>query len=259
MTEKHFCLDDSPEFRMLELGEVTSTNDFLRGYKSVDGERRITLVTTEYQTAGRGSGTNHWQSERGENLLFSLLVHPRHVSPSNLFVLSEVLALSVLQALSSHLSLLTSHLKIKWPNDIYYGDRKICGMLIENNLKGNCVEDCVMGVGININQTTFGDELPNPISLVQILGHPVERRFVLERVMEFFTRYFTWTELGRDKEIHEMYLNHLYRRNEKCHFSDEKGDFYATIIDVKPTGHLVVVDETGKERRYGFKEIQFLI
>ena len=293
---RHFCLDDSPEFRMMELDEVTSTNDFLKSYRPMQ-ERRMTLVTAEYQTAGRGSGQNHWESQRGKNLLFSLLTHPRHIPAERMFVLSEVLALAIRQAAialcgewngnsgewrvesgernvldlqnntqgenvsSLHSPLSTLHLKmrIKWPNDIYYGDRKLCGMLIENELRGTVVERCVMGVGINVNQTEFASDAPNPVSLAQILGHEVERRFVLERIIEYFTRYYSWTEQGRADELHQMYLGHLYGKDEKRHFIDKDVEFQGTIVDVEPTGHLIIVDEKGEKRRYAFKEVQYVI
>lgn len=264
MTHKHFPLDDGPQFQWLELDEVTSTNDFLHSFRPV-GERRITLVTAEHQTAGRGSGQNHWESERGKNLLFSLLVHPRHISPERMFVLSEVLALAICEAVQSftlHPSSFTLHpssFTLKWPNDIYYGDRKLCGMLIENDLRGDSIERCVMGVGINVNQITFESDAPNPVSLAQILGHEMERRFVLECVMENFSRYYGWTEQGRLDELHQMYLSHLYRKDEKHHFIDENGPFLGTITDVEPSGHLIIVDEMGKNRRYAFKEVEYKI
>lgn len=259
MTDKHFCLDDSPHFQMLELEEVTSTNDYLHGYHPLQ-ERRMTLVTTENQTAGRGSGSNHWESEKGKNLLFSILVHPRHVEAHRMFVLSEVLALAVREALTSRLPPLTPrHFSIKWPNDIYYDNHKVCGMLIENDLRGTCVDNCIMGVGININQTQFGSNVPNPTSLALILGKEIERRFVLEHVMEYFTRYYEWTEQGRDAELHEMYLHHLYRKGEKHGFTDKNGIFEGTITDVEPTGHLIIRDTKGQDRQYAFKEVQYII
>ena len=263
MTDKHFCLDDSPWFRMVELGEVTSTNDFLKAYRPLE-ERRITLVTAEHQTAGRGAGQNRWESQPGQNLLFSLLVHPRHIPAHRMFVLSEVLALAIREALNYQLSIFNFQLKIKWPNDIYYGDRKLCGMLIENELRGQTVECSILGVGININQTEFkspimGGFRGTPISLAQILGCEVERRFVLEAIMEHFTRYYEWTEQGRFDELHEMYLANLYRRDELHRFCDAGGEFLGTIVDVEPTGHLIIVDEAGDRRRYAFKEVEYII
>ena len=260
MTDTHFCLDDSPQFQMIELDEVTSTNDFLRDYRPVQ-ERRMTLVTAEFQTAGRGSGTNRWVSQRGKNLVFSLLTHPRHIEASRMFVLSEALALAIRAAID-----VQGSPKIKWPNDIYYGDKKVCGMLIENDLKGSQVERCIMGVGVNVNQTDFGistptDEKPTyrvpPTSLSLIVGHPVERRFVLENIMENFSRYYAWTEQGRGAELHEMYLQHLYRKGEMHRFIDGRGEFRGTITDVESTGHLIIIDEMGQRRCYGFKEVEY--
>ncbi|MDE5788496.1 MAG: biotin--[acetyl-CoA-carboxylase] ligase [Bacteroidaceae bacterium] len=271
MADIHFCLDDSPWFRMVELDEVTSTNDFLRSYRPVGGERRLTLLTAEHQTAGRGAGTNHWESVRGKNLLFSILVHPRHLLPNHIFVLSELLALAVRQALEDFLQMERKNmqrpdeecnnacLKIKWPNDIYYGDRKICGMLIENELQGQQIERSVMGVGINVNQTGFHSDAPTPISLAQILGHEVEKRFVLEKVVENFVHLYDRTEQKEIEELHQLYLRHLYRMGELHPFRDADGPFRGTIIDVAPTGHLELVDETGVKRRYAFKEVEYVI
>ena len=258
MTETHYCLDDSPGFRMMELDEVTSTNDYLKHYHPLQ-ERRMTLITAEYQTAGRGSGSNGWESQRGKNLLFSLLVHPRHIAPERIFLMSEVLALSIRDALNPQFS-------IKWPNDIYYGDRKVCGMLIENDMQGGRVERCIMGAGINVNQTEFAFDrtrrdglrrVAEPVSLAQIAGKEVERRFVLERIIGRFNHYYCLTEQGGDEELHAMYLRHLYRKGEKHHFIDKNGTFVGSITDVEPTGHLIITDETGKNRRYGFKEVEY--
>ena len=298
MTEAHYCLDDSPRFRMVELDEVTSTNDFLKHYRPAE-ERRLTLVTAEYQTAGRGWGTNRWESERGRNLVFSLLVHPRHIAPERIFLMSEVLALAIRASLegfapgeasseckvqsaklpsnsklrtqnfelaspqakpyNSELRTQNLELTIKWPNDIYYGDGKICGMLIENDLRGGVVESCIMGVGVNVNQTVFESDAPNPVSLAQVVGHEVERRFVLERIIERFQYYYGLTEQGRGDELHAAFLSRLYRKDEQHSFIDRNGPFEGTIVDVEPTGHLVVEDTAGQRRRYGFKEVQFVI
>ena len=101
MMERHFCLDDSPMFKMLELDSVDSTNNFLRHYRASDGQRMV-LVTAEYQTSGRGSGSNVWESQRGKNLLFSFLLHPKWVDAEEMFGLSEVAALAVKEALEEY-------------------------------------------------------------------------------------------------------------------------------------------------------------
>ena len=261
MTQPHFPLDDSPQFRMVELDETTSTNDFLSHFRPVGPERRLTLVTAEHQTAGRGAGHNRWESEPGKNLLFSLMVHPRHIRPDRIFLLSEVLSLAICEAVGLPLS-------VKWPNDIYWGNRKLCGMLVENEMRGQLVERSIMGVGINVNQTEFAFDrsrldglrrMAEPVSLAQIMGHPLERRFLLEGVVEHFLRYYAWTEQGRQDELHQMYLSRLYRKDEVHGFVDAEGPFRGTITDVEPGGRLVIIDEAGQSRRYGFKEVEYKI
>lgn len=253
-TEHHFCLDESPFFHMMELGHVDSTNRFARNYTPLRPVR-TTLITTEYQSAGRGAGTNTWESAEGENLLFSIIVRPDMVLASHMFVLSEALALSVCKALES----VCEGFSIKWPNDIYHGNRKIAGLLIENDIVGHHIGRSIMGVGLNINQTRFLSDAPNPVSLAQVVGHSVERRFVLEAVMEQFNAHYTLVEQGRHDELHTQYLQRLYRRDMLCTYSDAGGLFQARIVDVEPNGHILLQDEAGQTRRYAFKEMSFII
>lgn len=252
--QTHFCLDDSPWFRMIELDSTDSTNQFLQNYQD-NPERRITLVSAEYQTAGRGSGTNTWESAQGQNLLFSLLTHPRWQPPTQMYALSEVAALAVCRALDDFVP----GFQVKWPNDIYYADTKVVGMLIENKLRGNQIDRCIIGIGLNVNQTRFLSDAPNPCSLALIMGHSVERRFVLERVMEHFTHLYGRLEHGRAEDIHAAYLDKLYRKGEMHTYRDAEGAFRATLTDVLPDGHAVLVDEEGRTRTYAFKEVSYII
>lgn len=239
---------------MFELDSIDSTNNFLRHYKA-PSERRMVLATAEYQTAGRGSGSNTWESERGKNLLFSLLVHPRWVDAAEMFGLSEVAALAVKEALGEYAGGFT----VKWPNDIYYGHKKIAGLLIENVLEGHSVGQCVIGVGLNVNQSAFLSDAPNPISLSQILDHEVERRFVLEKVLEHFCHRYDQLEQEGREQIHADYLSCIYRRGEAHTYSDSQGLFQATLQDVELSGHLLLQDKEGRMRRYAFKEVQYII
>ena len=252
--EHHFCLDESPQFHMMELGHVDSTNQFARHYRPVRPVR-ISLVTAEYQSAGKGAGTNSWESAEGENLLFSLIVRPTMVQASHLFVLSEAMALSVCKALDNF----GTGFSIKWPNDVYHHDSKIAGMLIENDIVGHHIDRSILGVGININQTTFLSDAPNPISLAQILGEPIERIFIMEAVMEQFSSLYTMMEHGREKELHRQYLERLYRKDALHRYRDDSGTFEAQIVDVEPNGHLLLQDQEGRTRRYAFKEVSFII
>ena len=263
--EKHFCLDDSPMFRMIELDEVDSTNNFLR-HLDTPGDNRMTLVTAEFQTAGRGADRNHWESAKGENLLLSLRVMPSNLPARRMFAISEVAALAVRESLASQCSMFnvqcSMSFSIKWPNDIYFGDSKVAGILIENDLQGALVQRSTIGIGININQRHFLSDAPNPRSLADIVGHDVERRFVLEQFMENFTHYMQQIDEGKEDALdtlHEEYKKCLYRQGEEHTYSDKEGTFRAILTDVEPTGHLILQDTKGKQRRYEFKEVKYEI
>lgn len=277
--ERHFCLDDLSVFseasalrrpfnarcRMLELDEIDSTNNFLRHLSTPD-DYQMTLVTAEYQTAGRGADTNRWESAKGENLLLSLRVKPANLPVSRMFALSETTALAISDVLGAFLPLTSPKggrgVCIKWPNDIYYGDSKVAGILIENDLQGSRVQRSTIGIGINVNQRRFLSDAPNPRSLADIVGHDVERRFVLEQFMERFTHLFGQIEDGRPEALdalHENYKNHLYRFGEEHTYSDKDGTFRATLTDVEPSGHLILRDTNGSLRRYAFKEVKWEI
>ena len=252
--EKHFCLDDSPFFRMIELGEVDSTNNFLR-HLDTPGDRRMTLVTAEYQTAGRGADTNRWESARGQNLLFSLRVMPASLPVRRMFAISEATALAVRDSIGGGPG---EAFTVKWPNDIYYGDSKVAGILIENDLQGALVTRSTIGIGINVNQRQFLSDAPNPRSLADIAGHDVERRFVLEKFMDCFTHRMQQIDRGEFEALHQEYLQHLYRLGQEHDYSDKDGTFRATITDVEPTGHLVLRDTGVALRRYAFKEVKMI-
>ena len=240
--------------KRIALDETISTNRYAKELPE-DESHELTLVTAEFQTAGRGAGTNRWESERSQNLLFSLISYPKGLLANQMFALSEVTALAIRDALSSY----TPGFQIKWPNDIYYNDKKISGMLIENDLRGKWVHRSIIGVGVDINQTRFLSDAPNPVSLAQILGKAVERNQVLNSILLQFNHYYRMMEREQFSELHNRYMQHLYRRNALHPYADATGTFQARIIDVEPTGHLVLECQNGEQRRYDFKEVSFLI
>lgn len=272
----YFCLDDSPRFRMIELDGTDSTNTFLANYRPPQLPE-ITLATAEYQSAGRGQRGNTWESKRGQNLLFSLLISPTLLPANHVFVLSEAIALSIRETIEEKISPITQHpssITVKWPNDIYVDEQKIAGILIENELAGQHIGRCIIGCGINVNQrewtmnngqwtTDNGQWVNHPVSLYQLLGHEIERRFVLEHVMDSFTRRYKQIQQGRYTDIHADYLAHLYRRTGIYDYRDMTIErptgtpFRAELADVEPDGHLVLRDTDGHLRRFSFKEVAF--
>ena len=245
------------KMKRIALDETISTNRYAKELPE-DESHELTLVTAEFQTAGRGAGTNTWESERSQNLLFSLIAYPQRLQANQMFALSEVTALAIRDALNSQLSILNYQFFIKWPNDIYYNDKKIVGMLIENDLRGKMIHRSIIGVGVNINQTCFLSDAPNPISLAQILGKEVERDQVQENILQQFNHYYSMMEREQFSELHNCYMQHLYRRNALHTYADATGTFQAQIIDVEPTGHLILKCQNGEQRRYDFKEVRFI-
>lgn len=252
--EKHFCLDDGPGFKMIELESIDSTNNFLKSYRPLQPCDMI-LVTAEYQSRGRGQIGNSWESERSKNLLFSLKVHPRFLEAGQMFRISQVAALAVHDAFARY----TEGISIKWPNDVYWNDRKICGMLIENDWMGKQLEQSIIGIGMNVNQETFIGDAPNPVSLRQILGQDTERRFVLELFMESFQKYYRMLQRGEADTVDAQYRKALYRKEGWHLYEDEGGRFRARIADVEPDGHLILEDEQGQQRKYAFKEVRYIL
>ena len=152
--------DEFARFHRVDLAETESTLLCARRYAE-ETEREFTLVTADYQTAGRGQRGNSWESERGQNLLLALVARPAFLPAAAQFRLSQTIALAVADTVARY----TDDVAVKWPNDVYVGDRKICGMLIENSLKGQQMHTSTIGIGLNVNETAFPEYLPNPVSM----------------------------------------------------------------------------------------------
>lgn len=237
------------EFEIIHIDETDSTNRWLQRSQS---DANI-VVVADYQTAGRGCGTNTWESERGCNLTFSVLLHPVEIPAACQFRISEIVSLALCETLDSYLA--DKQVTIKWPNDIYVGDRKICGMLIENRLKGRLMTDSIIGIGLNVNQRTFVSDAPNPVSLVQLLGHDVALEPLLKDILQRLT-----VVMGMDTEaLDTAYRSRLYRQDGFYEYEDSRGRFLAKVMNVLDDGRLVLLDSEGVVRMYAFKEVGFVV
>ncbi len=245
---------NAPTLRHIHLAETDSTNRCAREHTP---DAAITLISTDYQTAGRGQRGNSWESAAGRNLLFSLIVKPEGVPASQQFSLSELISVALCEVLGQY----TTDIRIKWPNDIYHKDRKLCGILIEHDLEGLYLSRTIIGVGLNVNQTRFTGNAPNPISLALILGNEVEREALLQAIVSHFVelyRGYTTSLLSREA-LHARYTALLHRHNVPARYRDAKGDFTATLRDVAPDGRLLLEDRQGILRSYLFKEVVYVI
>ena len=169
-----------------------------------------------------------------------------------------LIALSIYETLSDY----AEGFSIKWPNDIYWKDKKICGILIENELEGAYLVRCIAGIGVNINQEHFISSAPNPVSLKQILGRETDKSEVLESILKRLLSYYIplMTQEPNIKEsIHSDYLNAQYRHKGMYLYRDENGEFKASLETIEPDGHLLLKDEKGMLRKYAFKEVQYII
>ena len=240
-------------FNIIHIEETDSTNRWLKEcHKGIDP----IVAWAEYQTAGKGCGSNSWESERGKNLTFSMLIHPEEIPANEQFRITEITSVALCETLGKYLD---EKVEIKWPNDIYVGDKKICGMLIENNLTGISIHRSICGVGININQEVFNSSAPNPISLRQIIGRVVDPALVLSSFMKHLHSNYELLKEGNVKTLHSYYMQSLFRREGLFCFKDKQGEFKASIEKVELNGRLWLKDEDRKERSYLFKEVEYVL
>lgn len=235
--------------------EVSSTNTYMAQYAAEMTHGSV--VAAHCQTAGRGQRGNTWESQPGMNATFSMMLLPDAVAAREQFLVSEAVAVGVAVTLQEYLGD-GVEVCVKWPNDIYVADRKICGILIENVLSGPTIARSIAGIGINVNQREFLSDAPNPVSMYQISGgeYPVSEviETVRRRILDAYSRYIA---AGDHDGLHRLYCSMLWRRHGLHPYTDAATGvrFNAAIATVELTGHITLRDEAGTERRYAFKEV----
>lgn len=228
-----------------------STNDISAELISKGDVVNGTVVITDHQKGGRGQGSNTWASEKGANLTLSIILETSFLPVNNQFYLNMMVCLSLTDLLTEYLS---SGVSIKWPNDIYYGDEKICGVLIQNVLRGNYLEYSILGLGININQQKF--DIENAISLNLVTGRWYDLEQVLLRLLEIVEDYYIILKEGFYGKLKGVYMNRLKWLNEDHTFEAEKV-FEGRITDIDEAGRLMISSEDGS-RAFNFKEVKFI-
>ncbi|MGY4538900.1 BirA family biotin operon repressor/biotin-[acetyl-CoA-carboxylase] ligase [Mucilaginibacter sp. UYNi724] len=240
---------------LVSLKEVDSTNTFLKNILS--NSKPVpegTVIMAEDQFAGRGQRDNKWHAQPGKNLTFSILLNPTFLSAQQQFDLTRAISMGVYDALHP---LLRDSLKIKWPNDIYYGDAKLGGMLIENILQGSQIKHSIIGIGLNINQENFHPDAVNATSIKKILQRDYELKNILAEICNNIEAYYLHLKAGRIEFVRNLYLSRLYWLNERHAFKSNGEIFEGVIKNVEPAG-MLVVDNNGKDETYNLKEIEFL-
>ncbi len=222
-----------------EIGQLSS---------SVDG----TTVITSNQTAGRGQRGNSWEAEPGKNLTFSVLLKPTFLAVKDQFFLNIISSLSIRDILKDRSDATVS---IKWPNDILISSKKICGILIENQIQGQQVSQSIVGIGLNVNQKTFA--VPTATSLMECTGRSEDLQLLFDLLLQRLeTRYLQLRD-GKYAKLREEYLDALFLRGTASVFSSGDQQFQGTIIGIDDIGKLVV-DTSFGVRSFGLKEIAYV-
>ena len=245
---------------IIRLATVDSTNRYMRDNASElwskHGESGFVVVTAGHQTAGRGQRGNTWNSNAGENLLFSILVRPGEtLEVSKQFLLSQAVALSIHDAMKCH----GIDTLLKWPNDIYAGNRKLAGILLELDYSGAFVEQAIIGIGLNVNQEGFPPMDRVPVSMKMLWKRDFILDDVLATILDLFEHYYTEMRFGNRDAIAAEYKRVLLGMNERHTFFDRDGHFDAVIQDVESDGHLILRRNDGSTGRYAFKEVEMVL
>ncbi len=238
------------------LERVASTNDYLKDKLSKSkpfAEGTVIMAVDQY--AGRGQVGTHWQSHPGKNLTASILLCPNFLHPSQQFTLNIAICLAVQQVLSN---ILDQEVRIKWPNDIFVNNKKLGGLLIENILQGNSWKYAIIGIGINVNQSDFPDEMNQAGSLIKLLHETYSIEKLLTEICTCVDYHYFQLRRGNFAEQKQLYCEHLFGINEIRKFKIDGVLVEGKIIDVDENGKLVV-DFNGHLAKFGFKEIEYLI
>lgn len=244
------------KYKVITLQTVDSTNSFaaslIKSEKVEDG----TIVWAKEQTSGMGQGDNKWESEPEKNLTFTWIVYPSFLPPFNQFLLNKTISLGVIDFIKDFN--LKYSVSIKWPNDIYLECNKLGGILINNTICGEVFESAIVGIGLNINQMQFSGKIPNPVSLMQVLGYEVSLQASLENLVNKLDHRYTQLRLGAYESLENDYLRHLLGYQQWQRFIVEKQTFEGKITGVDEYGRLVLVSRENESRIFNHGEIEFL-
>ena len=200
---------------------LESTNQYLQNLLNEGIDIVDNIVVTDYQTSGKGQGKNMWQSEDGKNLLFSIALDMSFLKAENQFLLTQIVSVTMINVLKKYLP--EDSLFIKWPNDIYFNNKKIAGILIKNEIKGMMMGTSIIGIGLNVNQTSFNESIPNPISMKMITGNDFELETILNDIC-FELRALSY-EQYRNTHSSQLtahsYIKYLYRYKQWAFYEHE--------------------------------------
>jgi len=236
------------------LDSVDSTNNYAAKELLTKSLNEGTVFAASCQHAGRGQGSASWESAAGVNLTISIVLYPKKVEVARQFSISKAVALGITDFLSEE----TESISIKWPNDIYAGDGKIAGILIEVAISAGQISRAIVGIGLNINQEKFVSDAPNPVSLKNLTGKDYDLTEMLGRMCARIDMRYNQLIRGGKDTIDQEYEMMLYRRGVWAKYGAEGVNFEGMITGIDDEGRLMMRLRNGEIRTYRFKEIQFL-
>lgn len=216
-----------------------------------------TVIAARAQTAGIGQQGNLWESEAGKNLAFSLVLKPTFLPMAEQYAMTKAASVGITDWLRKE-SLLKERVRIKWPNDIYVDNKKICGILISNHVAAGMMTTSIIGVGLNVNQQTFSDWVPNPTSLTLLTGQHYLPEVCLPALLSCMDKRYNQLRAGHCKQIDADYLELLLRRDQQAPYRYHGQEISATLRDVDRFGHLLLTAADGSTLSCEMKELQFL-
>jgi len=239
--------------KIVKLHTTQSTNDYLKDLFQHNELENLTVITSQYQTQGRGQRGNYWHSESGKNLLFSLLIKHKTLDTQRHFLLNQVISLALWDVLHRYVP----QVKIKWPNDIMADAHKIAGILIENTLSGSKIKHSIIGVGINVNQVAFPKDLPQATSLKKLLNTTINLDKLLDEIVHSIRKNYQYLLEDKIGNIQKQYVKNLYLLQQTCLFKNREGkSFTGKITGINTTGKIQLDTDTGTEE-FDFKELVF--
>ena len=241
-------------FKIIYLDEVSSTNIYASDLLSEKKIECNTVVTAKFQKSGKGQGVNKWVSERGKNLLLSIVICPNFVKAGEQFRISKIVSISLRETLND----LGISAVIKWPNDILAGQKKIAGILIENSLQSDKINSSIVGIGLNVNQEEFDDMPVKATSVLLETSDAQEVQQILTLLLDKFELWYSMLEAGDINAIDKEYLKYLYGLNVFLPFRKGNALFEAMITGVDETGELFLRRKDGKILKVVFKEIEYM-
>ena len=235
--------------------KTDSTNKYTIKYIAENEVESGTVFLAYEQTDGKGHMNNRWESEAGMNLTFSIFLKPDFITVYQQYMISKIVCLGIKHFLDRFIN---EAVTIKWPNDIYVGTRKICGILIENTVMDNQICYSIAGIGLNINQMSFSQSLPNPVSLKMITGKDHKTEELLSLLLNDIDHFYELLKTGKNTDIDTSFEQSLYLFKTIGLFKDANHEFYGTIKGVNDIGQLMIEEKNGTVNFYHFKEVVYI-